>query len=400
MSVSAARNLVLAVWLLVIGASAYINYSSVQAHIFENAFQAAEGFFKQIVVTRHWNAGLGGVYAPVSDKVRPNEYLDVPERDIPGPNGSTLTKINPAYMTRLLSELAVAEEGVRFRITSLDPVRPENAPTLLESRYLGAFERDPVADAEYVGAGENRVLFYMAPLITEEDCLQCHEDQGYHVGDVRGGVSVEIPVGAAGGVAAVALSHSGLFLFGTIGIVTLFNRLGRYVDTIEYQASFDSLSALKNRRTIEADGEREFRRSTRLATALVAMMIDIDHFKAINDSYGHQAGDECIRALADCLRSCFARASDCVARVGGEEFLVLLPDTGIEVSEQLAVRLRSAVARIECGTGRGQCPQSFTVSVGIAMRLPSDDQYSDLIKRADEALYRAKEQGRDRIVVA
>ncbi|WP_305043833.1 ATP-binding protein, partial [Geoalkalibacter sp.] len=143
---------------------------------------------------RLWNATYGPLYAPVSDKLPPNPHLDVAHRDIPGPAGQMLTAVNPSYMTRLVQEFALAEFGHRGRITSLLPIRPENRPDPWEERALrriegGAAEVSEVAELEGVAH-----LRLMRPMVTAEACLRCHAAQGYHLGDIRGGLSVSIPL--------------------------------------------------------------------------------------------------------------------------------------------------------------------------------------------------------------
>ena len=156
---------------------------------------AAREQFVKDVIYRHWNAALGGVYAPVSEHLRPNPYLtQVEERDVETTTGRKLTLINPAYMTRMVHELGLEMEGVRGHITSLKPVRPANAPDGWEEEALRSFSspHDEVTTIKQI-AGKP-YLRLMRPLITEEACLSCHAQQGYEVGDIRGGISVTIPM--------------------------------------------------------------------------------------------------------------------------------------------------------------------------------------------------------------
>jgi len=131
------------------------------------------------------------------------------------------------------------------------------------------------------------------------------------------------------------------------------------------------------------------------------MMIDIDHFKRFNDTYGHIAGDHCIRAVADATRSCFVRGSDLVARYGGEEFVVLIAGVDRRQARERAELLRQAIKQIPLEhAGRAAAPV-VTVSVGVATAVPGDRIVpDDLLVAADRALYQAKRQGRDRVVQA
>ena len=135
----------------------------------------------------------GGVYVPVSETTQPNPYLKDPQRDVVTLDGQKLTKLNPAYMTRQMSELQRSEYGIQSHITSLNPIRPENEADPWEKNALLAFENGVGEAFELTDFGSRKMLRYMAPLFTERACLQCHEAQGYKEGDIRGGISVSMP---------------------------------------------------------------------------------------------------------------------------------------------------------------------------------------------------------------
>jgi Protein of unknown function (DUF3365) len=134
--------LISAVWILLVGISFSWNYISAKKEQETIAFQTARSFFDQIVITRKWNAGHGGVYVPVTGDTRPNPYLGDPLRDIEVNRNLKLTKVNPAFMTRQIAEIAAQQEGIRFHITSLKSIRPENKPTTHEENALKSFETD------------------------------------------------------------------------------------------------------------------------------------------------------------------------------------------------------------------------------------------------------------------
>lgn len=149
--------------------------------------------FNLIEITREWNARHGGVYVPVTENAQPNPYLQVPQRDVFTQNGELLTKINPAYMTRQIAEIAELSSGVRFHITSLKPIRPENAADTWEQESLVQFEQGKTETLGYFDVDGVPVHRYMAPLLVRPSCMKCHAEQGYQVGDVRGGISVTMP---------------------------------------------------------------------------------------------------------------------------------------------------------------------------------------------------------------
>lgn len=160
-------------------------------------------------------------------------------------------------------------------------------------------------------------------------------------------------------------------------------------------ADTDPLTGLANRRRVEAlarpwveDPEG----------ALSALMIDVDHFKRVNDQYGHDAGDEALVWLGSHLRV-EARASDLVGRLGGEEFVMLLPGTRLAEALVLAERLRATVAATPADLGGG-IEWPLTISVGVAERRPGDTEVRSLLRRADDAMYEAKRSGRNRVVAA
>ena len=160
----------------------------------------------------------------------------------------------------------------------------------------------------------------------------------------------------------------------------------------------DALTGLPNRRAFERAFAREIERARRARRGLGLALVDIDHFKAVNDELGHDLGDavlrEVARRLADALRE-----TDLVARWGGEEFVLLLPevDAGADEGLGLAVeRVRERVAAFPVELGGERPPRAVTVSIGLA-NLARGDQADDLLRRADQALYRAKRGGRNRV---
>lgn len=158
--------------------------------------ETARAFFGQVMVARAWNAYHGGVYAAVSDTTQPNPYLDDPERDITSREGKQYTKINPAYMTREMSEIAAVSQGYRFRVVSLNPVNPANSPDSWEKTSLESFDKKTQPETALIGLDQEgtKIFRYAKPLITDDSCLKCHMRHGYTAGDVRGAVSITIPM--------------------------------------------------------------------------------------------------------------------------------------------------------------------------------------------------------------
>jgi diguanylate cyclase (GGDEF)-like protein len=162
-------------------------------------------------------------------------------------------------------------------------------------------------------------------------------------------------------------------------------------------ASTDGLTGTINRRRFDEILDQEWRRADREHLPLSVLLIDVDHFKQLNDHYGHLHGDDALKMVARVLMAMAGRAGDVVARYGGEEFAVLLPNTTLHNAEQLAESIRRAIARTVLfnADGRGV---TGTVCVGIASHIPgtTDDAFR-LLQVADKALYRAKVNGRNRV---
>ncbi len=162
-------------------------------------------------------------------------------------------------------------------------------------------------------------------------------------------------------------------------------------------ASTDFLTGLLNRREFMTRSVIELARSWRYNTPLAVIMMDVDHFKQINDRFGHLAGDEALRRLADVCRDEF-RQLDVIGRLGGEEFAICLPNTSLLGAEQVADRVRQRIDQNE-KPYKGLALK-FTVSIGVASLDGNDRQITDVIERADKALYRAKRSGRNRVEIA
>lgn len=164
---------------------------------------------------------------------------------------------------------------------------------------------------------------------------------------------------------------------------------------LEELAITDALTGLRNRRKFDDEIDNEWRRAARQKTPLALLMIDADHFKAFNDTHGHQAGDQVLVGIAICISDSVRRAGDCAARYGGEEFAVLLPGCGPADAFQIAEAIRQKVMQWSEG------PDVNTVSIGIASLTPGHNmEWTLLLAAADKALYAAKANGRNQSVLA
>jgi diguanylate cyclase (GGDEF)-like protein len=165
------------------------------------------------------------------------------------------------------------------------------------------------------------------------------------------------------------------------------------------KARIDGLTQIANRRRFDEYLLQEWRRHIRMQQSLSLLICDVDHFKLFNDSYGHQAGDECLKSVAKAINQCF-RGGDLVARYGGEEFAMVLPQTNRAGAVQVAERVRAAVAAAVLPHAGSPVRDQVTVSIGVACATPRPKGPTDartLIEEADRQLYLAKHHGRDQV---
>ncbi len=194
------------------------------------------------------------------------------------------------------------------------------------------------------------------------------------------------------------------FISKPINPLTLKNRvrahlqLKQQADTLREMAFRDGLTGVFNRRYFDERYQTEWRRAQRSGGPLSLIMIDVDHFKRYNDHYGHQAGDDCLRAVASALNGELNRPADLLARYGGEEFVCILPETGIEGARLEAERMRQAVEQLALPHAGVETGARVTVSVGVACIAGiADEAPALLLSWADQQLYRAKQSGRNRV---
>ncbi len=235
-------------WLIIIAFSLLWNWHRTNQMAIGIAKEEARATFNKDLIYRMWNASHGGLYAPITPKTQPNPNLaHIHERDIQTPSGRQLTLINPAYMLRQVHELGSEKYGFRGHITSLNPIRPQNEPDPWEKKALESFERGNQESVELADFEDGQYLRFMRPVIAQEGCLTCHGEQGYQVGDIRGGISVSVPMAAFRSHASVQFStiawgHLLFYVLGAGGIVWAMTKRRHMEATL--QASRNTLSHL------------------------------------------------------------------------------------------------------------------------------------------------------------
>jgi diguanylate cyclase (GGDEF)-like protein len=185
----------------------------------------------------------------------------------------------------------------------------------------------------------------------------------------------------------------------TLELEIALRELSEVNNELEALSSIDALTGLMNRRAFEKRILAESRRSRRERTPLAVAMLDIDHFKKVNDTYGHQAGDECLRVFAKLMQETIKRPSDVLCRYGGEEFVVILPNTTLDGAKTLMEQLRIKVSETSIEFESKQI--RITTSAGVTARVVSTDNDHELmVSYADKQLYNAKDGGRNQVVAA
>lgn len=305
----------------------------------------------------------------------------------------------------LLSRRAEDGTNVSFHLADLDAGNPAYHADAWEAEALAAFySGSATSDANIHATEAGDVFRYIEAVRIREDCLTCHA--GYTVGEPRGAISVEVPMDSV-----EARMASGRVLYGGLSIMTLIGMLagggfflGRFQrsmdaanERLEEMAVTDDLTGAPNRRAVLERLNSEVQRSRRTGEPLSIILVDVDHFKHVNDTMGHAAGDavlaEMTRRAQESLRS-----YDTFGRMGGEEFLVVAPGTAPATAERLTERLLEAIRAVPVDAGGRDV--HISASAGVATLTDDDAGFDALLARADEALYRAKEDGRDRFVTA
>lgn len=222
-------------WTVIIASVLLLEYRETQQAAFDTARAQAVAEISKDNAYRSWIAQQGGVYVPISAKNQPNLYLDqVPERDIFTPAGKPLTLMNAAYVLRQVHELGAAKFGAQGHLTSLHPLRPENRPTAWEARALKRLSAQVPSVTEVETIDGEKILRYMQPLYVDQSCLKCHAAQNYKRGELRGGISISLPMQPVLAMARAQFSHATVvllcfWLLGLGGILFSLSSIGRRI---------------------------------------------------------------------------------------------------------------------------------------------------------------------------
>lgn len=381
-------------------------YNRTTQLIQDQLLHEARAFFQEIVQTRQWIINQEGVYVKMRSDTRPDqnlEHIEGLKTSITDQDGERYVLRNHAVVTRMISDLAQQGQHFKINITSLNTLDPNSKPDRFEQTALEKFESGALEyyQMEETPSGPN--FRYMAPLLTQKKCLPCHAVQGYKIGDIRGGISISVPAqrvineltvtriyAVIATITVLAMLLSAIIYISQHFVKSLRNSERQLVE----MATTDSLTGILNRGEGIRRIQQEISRSLRVPQPLSIILVDLDHFKMINDNFGHQVGDRVLRFVATSLAATL-RNYDIICRYGGEEFLIMLPNTGLDKALETAERLRLVIAENSTETEDGKTIR-LTISLGVSS-LQVGDSLDGLVYRADNALYIAKEEGRNQV---
>jgi len=371
--------------------------------------QQARALYGELILTRKWINLHGGVYVKVQPGVEPNPFLTSQigvKANLTADNGNQYTLINPAIAVREISEISEKEGAFKLHVASLDPVSPASRQADdFERKALLAFERGKEEIFAVEESEQGSFYRYMAPVKFEQSCNKCHAFQKLKQGDIRGGISISIPMTEVRqelvDTRYFSLYSAILVLGSLLAILGLISnkfmaQLKIAQSELELSATTDSLTELFNRKTAYNRLAEELSKNKRYQHPLSCLMLDVDHFKRINDHYGHLVGDKVLKQLAVHLLK-LSRSYDILCRYGGEEFFIILPQTDLQTATQVAERYRQEISALAIKIGKQKL--HITVSIGATEAYPENTESRDsLIGRADAALYQAKDRGRNQVV--
>jgi PAS domain S-box-containing protein len=217
------RAIASAIWICTVLLSFLWNHADDLREKRDIALETARAFLTHIVAVRSWNAEHGGVLVFTDEKNPVNPYMPEEQQSVVTNDGRRLTRINPAYMTRQIAEIADRQSKIRFHLTSLDPIRPENKASDWEEQWMKDFEQGATEQSIFVDSKEGETFRYMAPLRVTGACLPCHD--GYISGELRGGISVSLPLHFRKSPWPLRISHLVAALMGLVMIHFFASRL-------------------------------------------------------------------------------------------------------------------------------------------------------------------------------
>ncbi|CAM3385288.1 diguanylate cyclase [Arcobacter aquimarinus] len=388
-------------------------------------FEQASTLHNSLMTLKHWNSQKGSIYIKAYEEIDANQFIK--DGIVHTNNKELLIKMNPAWMIRELSEVSNLKQNYYFKITSLSPLNPINKPDKFEKRALEQLNSNKEENF-YTSLEEDKYNF-LGALKVQPSCLSCHNTQNYKVGDIIGGLRVSVPIENYKENIKIIESKSNLLNIVTIFTSIVFMGIITYTITSIYARELnilklnktlelkvnqrtkdltkankkllensitDYLTNLSNRRHFFEVGLKTFHLAKRENIPLSIICVDIDFFKNINDTYGHNIGDEILKFISRIMEKSI-RKSDTLARTGGEEFSILLYNTNENQAFILAEKIRQNIEKASFKDENLEV--KVTISLGISQLSKDDKDLDSIIKRADKALYMAKEKNRNTTII-
>jgi diguanylate cyclase (GGDEF)-like protein len=388
-----------AIWTVGVITSLGLNIYQQKQSMLNVARTSAEISYSKDLLYRGWVSEQGGVYVPVSKKTPANPYLKVPNRDVITSEGLLLTLINPAYMTRQVNEMAMKMHTFQGHITSLNPLRPKNNADPWETDSLKKFAAGTKETTAIEMVSEKEYFRFMRPFVTEKSCLKCHAIQGHKEGDIRGGISISIPMEPLRAIersqiANLTLAYGLLWIMGLIGIgigaLSLRKQMlqrEKAEEEIRILSITDTLTGLYNRRGFLTLAEQQFKVSDRARNKLILFTADLDGLKWINDTLGHAEGDTALIEAASVFKKTF-RSSDIIARIGGDEFVILSIAPEEIKLDNIFNRLQN---QIDTHNHESNRKYKLSISIGYSLYDPKNpSSINELMVSADKLMYEQK----------
>lgn len=318
---------------------------------------------------------------------------------------------NQNTLEEIVATATQKQLNVEMQSLELEQIFSSCADPIWVVRQDGIIVRANGAMLRFVGRSHNEVVGHPCHEILEfcnrrnTSCplTSAHQPQSFHEWDI------ERPIPDGESEFFMASTSSLITLDGSPGIVGQFRditmrkraeaALAQANVALSHMARVDGLTQIPNRRAFDETLAREWGRMAREDSPLSLILCDIDCFKLYNDQYGHQAGDDCLRRVAQALAGCAQRTADLVARYGGEEFVLLLPQTPLEGALIVAENVRQTIEQLALRHSFSEVKPIVTLSLGVTTVIPAQHMKADiLIEIADQALYQAKETGRNKVV--
>lgn len=364
----------------------------------------AEALGQQTQILGRWIGGHGGEYDEITDDLQPqNQLAHIEERDIITSSGRKLTLLNsPTVLRKILKEFGTTSND-QIRLIAYNPINPSGKPDTWEKESLDHLQNGSKKVQAAIRTDTENVFRLLYPIKRQKKCGRCHDYAVDDTNEVVGGLSIVVdraPHDAQYQTLkrTTSLTYFWVWLAGTLGLLLFDLTCTRLLRKIEYTSTHDPLTQLNNRGRIEKELHQEIERTNRYNAPFSIFLLDIDHFKEVNDTYGHNAGDEALKAIAQTLKDAI-RKTDSAGRYGGEEFIILVPNTDEDNSIILAERVLHTIQKtpIKVSTGK---TIFLTASIGISSLATAEGDTQRLVNNAYTALYKAKNTGRDRICIA